>query len=77
MKGGLLILSLIISLLIIYGVYKSYIDDSLKKSGSTTDVVIDGEKVNIKQTELLKEKLDAAMRKQEAVRKKQIEKMTR
>ena len=77
MKGVALIISLIISLLIIYGIYKSYIDDSLKKSGSTTDVVIDGEKVNIKQTDLVKEKLDALMRKQEADLKKQTEAMTR
>ncbi|MCK5809016.1 hypothetical protein KAH37_08540 [bacterium] len=72
MKGGALIISLLISLLIIYGIYKAYIGDSLKKSGSTTDVVIDGEKVNIKQTDLVKEKLDNLMKKQEEALKKQM-----
>jgi len=76
MKSGGLIISLIISLLIAYGIYKMYIGDSMKKSRSTTDVVIDGEKVNIKQTDLVKEKLDNLMRKQEANLKKQTEKMT-
>jgi hypothetical protein len=77
MKGITHIVSLIISLVIIYAVYKSYIDDSLKKSGSTTDVVIDGETVNIKQTDLVKQKLDALMRKQEMDLKKRTEEMTK
>ncbi len=77
MKNAALIISLLASLLIMYGIYKIYLSDSMEKSGSTTDVRINGESVNIKQTKAVQNKLNNLIKIQEKKTRKEVEEMGR